>query len=129
VPITLPVVDQFIHPAIGLLSRAIIPGLFSGDGSLTPPQNPIIALTYGLTWSFFTVPPGLGYTVGNPNVYRDGLLQLASTYALADGHIVTLQVEWMRTDGGCYLWNEPLPDSVLYHIWPGLEVVFEWLQT
>lgn len=125
----IPIIDQLVHPSIGLLTRSASLGVFSGGGTLTPPQNPLVALTYGLTWDFFTVPVGFGFAVGDPNIYFDRILQLSSEYVELGGHSILTQVADVRTDGDKYMWEEPLPLAVHYYIAPGVSVTFFWLQT
>lgn len=128
--VTVPIIDQLVHPSYGLLTHTLVPGgPFSGSGTLTPPQNPLVALTYGLQWSFFTVPAGIGRTIGNPDTFEFPIVQVASVYTLLDGHQITQQVEFGQWDGGCYFWLEPLPSAILYHVAPSCVVIFNWLQT
>jgi hypothetical protein len=128
-PISIPIIDQLTHPALGLLTRTASLGAFTDNGTLTPPQDPLVALTYGLTWSFFTVPAGYGRVLGDPDVFFDRMIQFASEYDLLGGHSVLTQVTDERTDGAMYLWEEPLPSLVHYTIAPGVTALFYWLQT
>jgi hypothetical protein len=127
--VSVPIIDQLTHPAIGLLTRSASIGSFSGSGTLTPPQNPLVALTYGVTWSFFTVPSGYGRELGDPDQFFDRIIQFAVEYGLLGGHSVLTQVEAEFSDGGMYLWNEPLPTALHYYIAPGVTVILYWLQT
>ncbi len=127
--ISIPIIDQLTHPAFGLITRVPIGGTFSGSGTLTPPQNPLVALTYGLSWSFFTVPVHYGLIVGNPDGYNPPLLQLGVDYNDLSGHTFTHQVVWEPYDGSYYFWDEPLPLALRYHLLPGGVTTFYWLQT
>jgi len=68
--VTVPIIDQLVHPSFGLLTRTATLGTFTGNGTLVPPQNPLIALTYGISWSFFTIPANIGLTLGDPIEYE-----------------------------------------------------------
>lgn len=127
--ISVPIIDQLAHPSLGTLTQTASLGLFFGDGSLTPPQNPLVALTYGLKWAFTTVPAQLGVKPGNPNTYYERMIQLSSTYQLLSGQFVGVQYFDVNVDGGMYFWDEPLPAAVLYSIFPGVQLNFFWLQT
>lgn len=127
--IQIPIIDALVHPPFGLINRVLIPGLFNGDGTLAPPQNVAIALTYGISWSFFTVPAKWGRVLGNPDALDPPVLQLAVDYNDLGGHTFTHQVEWQPYDGLYYFWNEPLPLALRYHIAPGVSLNFFWLQT
>ena len=127
--ISIPIIDQLTHPSFGLITRAEIGGTFEGSGQLSPPQNVLVALTYGVSWSFFTVPENYGRILGNPDGYRPPLLQLGVDYTDLGGHTFTHQVEWQPYDGSYYFWDEPLPQALRYHLLPGVVAVFYWLQT
>lgn len=128
--VSIPIIDQLVRPSIGLLSRSLIAGgPFTGNGSLTPPQNPLVALTYGISWSFFTVPAAWGFILGNPGYYEPAVLELNVTHDGIDAHTYTTQHVWTGYDGDMYLWDEPLPSTLNYHIGPGVVVIFYWLQT
>src|SRR5205823_14738282 len=127
--VSIPIIDQLVHPSFGLITRNLIAGSFSGSGTLTPPQNPLVALTYGLSWSFFTVPVHYGLIVGNPSGYNPPLLQLGVDYNDLAGHTFTHQVTWLPYDGSYYFWEESLPLALRYHLLPGVVATFYWLQT
>lgn len=127
--VSVPIIDQLAHPSFGLLTRSATLGTFTGTGTLTPPQNPLVALTYGISWSFFTIPAGFGVLLGDPNEYFDRILQLSSEYQDLGGHSFLSQISAEFADGGFYLWEEPLPFAIHYYITPGCAVNFFWLQT
>ncbi len=128
--VSIPIIDQLVHPSLGLLSKSLPftlgPG---GTGALVPPQNPLVALTYGIRWTIFTIPAGYGKTTQNPDVYQDPFLQLSSVYTIIGGDDITVQTEQEKIDDSQYFWNEPLPTEILYWIAPGVTIVFNWLQT
>jgi hypothetical protein len=127
--VSVPIIDQLVHPSFGLLTRTATLGTFTGAGTLTPPQNPLVALTYGLSWSFFTIPARFGLTLGDPVLYEQRILQLASEYQDLGGHSFLAQVANINADGLFYLWDEPLPAAIHYFIAPGCAINFFWLQT
>lgn len=127
--VSIPIIDQLVHPSFGLLSRVPLPGHFVGQGNLAPPQNVLVALTYGFAWTFFNVPIGYGSVVGNPPTYDVDMIQLSVTYALLDSNIITAQMQWRREDFGVYLWDEPLPSALQWWLAPGVVADFYWLQT
>lgn len=127
--VSVPIIDQLVHPSFGLLTRTATLGLFTGTGTLAPPQNPLVALTYGISWSFFTIPAALGLTLGDPDEYEFRMLQLSSEYQDLGGHSFLAQTADIHIDGSFYLWDEPLPTNIHYYILPGLSLNFFWLQT
>lgn len=128
--LTFPVADAILHPPYGAMRRELIAGLFSGSGDLQratgalPPFNHVNA--YGLRTSFFTVPAGLGYQVGNPNVYFDRIVQLTAIYEDALGNDDTLEIVDIHFER-IWLWFEPAPLKIHYEIFPGVSVNFEWM--
>lgn len=128
--VSIPIIDQLVHPSLGLLSSSAPFTLGPGpvSGTLNPPQSGG-ALTYGVTWSVFTAPAQWGLVLGNPNVYEPWFLELASVYTTLDGRDVVQQVELESIDGLMYFWEEALPSSVLYHVRPGFTLTMRWLQT
>lgn len=129
--VSIPIIDQLAHPSTGLLTRALegVHGPGPLSFTLTPPQNPLVALTYGLTWSIFTAPIQWGKIIGNPDEYTPGFIQVTSVYTDLSGHDVFKQSERSGFDGGMYFWNEPLPTSILIHIQPGFTLTLQWEQT
>lgn len=127
--ISIPIIDQLTHPSFGQITRVPIGGTFSDDGTLAPPQNLLVALTYGISWSFFTVPVHYGRILGNPDAFEPPLLQLGVDYKDLGEHVFTSQIEWQPYDGSYYFWHEPLPLALRYHLLPGVVATFYWLQT
>jgi hypothetical protein len=127
--VQIPIIDQLAHPSFSLVTRVAIGGTISGDGTLAPPQNPLVALTYGFSWAFFTVPVHYGRILGNPDQFDPPLMQLSVDYTDLGGHVFTKQIEWQPYDGSYYWWEDPLPTALRYHILPGVVVTPFWLQT
>lgn len=125
--VSVPIIDQLIHPSIGLLSVAFA-GVFSNDTNLVPPQGPL-ALTYGVKVDVFTAPVEWSRKVGNPGSWFPPFATLSVTYLTLDNIEITLQEAEIDVDGTCYFWSEALPSELLVHIEPGWDVVISWLQT
>lgn len=127
--VSIPIIDQLIHPSFGLTSLSAPLAPLTGDGSLTPPQSPGVALTYGITLSVFTAPIEWGRKLGNPDQLVPAYAQLSVTYTDLTAHVFTAQVEWMDYDGQYYWWDEALPTALQYHVEPGFVVIPRWIQT
>lgn len=127
--VAIPIIDQLVHPSFGLTTLSAPLASISGDGTLTPPQNPLVALTYGITLSVFTAPAAWGLVIGNPNQFEPPFAQLSVDYNDLGGHTFNTQVEWMSVDGSYYFWQEPLPLELRFHIQPGFVVIPRWIQT
>jgi hypothetical protein len=114
-----------------LLTRELISGTFTGSGDLTrstgalAPFNHVNA--YGLTWDFFTVPAGYGFTLGEPNVYDERMVQASTVHTGYDGHDLTSEYHAFYAEGIYWLWDNPGPTRVHYEIAPGVVVVFFWI--
>jgi len=127
--VAIPIIDQLVYPSLGMLSRVALPANpYSGFVSLTPPQNPLVALTYGLTLTIDSVPTEWSRTFGSPDEYQQ-LAQVASNYTDLTGHQVIQQVEHMTWEPWCYRWAEPLPGIVTVYIAPFVTLNLYWMQT
>lgn len=126
-----PILEQILHPPLGLLQRELISGLFSGAGDLTRPAplpgpfNHVNA--YGLSWTFFTIPAGFGSTPGTPILYEERMLQLSTIHTDLGGHDLISEWHAFFSDGVYWLWENPGPTRVHYEIAPGVQVTFFWL--
>ena len=128
--VSIPIIDQLVHPSMNLLSRVAVSGFptLTGSGSLSPPQGPL-ALTYGFACSIFTRPTEWGLKVGNPDINVPAYLQLSTTYTDISGHTFVLDVVQLAVDGQFFFWSEPLPTALLYFVQPGFVLIPFWLQT
>jgi hypothetical protein len=129
---TFPIAEVLLHPPLGSLTRLIIPGLFSGSGDLDRPAGidhfPLNNVNaYGLTWSFFSVPDTIGYSLGQPVVYEERMLQTNTVHRARDGHdLVSEWHDWF-VEGAWWLWFNPGPQRVHYDIRIGVQLVFYWI--
>ena len=125
-----PVLETILHPPIGLLTRHLITGVSTGAGDLTrpggpPPFNNVDA--YGLSWDFFTVPAGIGFELGSPNVYEQRMLQLSTIHTGLDGHDIISEYHGFAVEGIYWLWENPGPTRIHFEILPGVVVQFFWI--
>jgi hypothetical protein len=128
--VSIPIIDQLVHPSIGLLTRAAVAGNpFSGFVSLAPPQNPLIALTYGVVLRINTVGAGHGSDVSFPIQFSPRLGKMASNYQDLSGFAVVQQVEDWTFDNQWYVWDEPLPALWTVFLSPDVTANLFWLQT
>lgn len=129
--IPIPVVETLIHPPLGLVKRALITGVFSGEGSLSrptgalPPFNNVNA--YGLTWSIFNIPAGWGRELGSPQYYEPRLVQLSTVHADYEGHQLISEWHDFFSEGVYWLWQNAGPLYVHFVISPGVVLNFWWL--
>lgn len=127
--IGIPIIDSLVHPALGQLSRVALPANpYSGFVALTPPQNPLLYLTYGLTLTIASVPAEWTRDFGTPDEYAS-LAQLACNYTDLTGFQVIQQVAHMTWEPFCYRWDEPLPGIVTVSIAPYVSLNLYWMQT
>lgn len=128
--LSFPVAGALFHPPYGFTRRELVPGLFSGSGDLErdtgalPPFNHVNA--YGLRWTFFTVPDGIGRRFGSPDIFDRRMLQLTARYRNLDDSDDDLEVLEVFSEH-TWFWQEPGPLLIHYEIYPFVEVVFEWL--
>lgn len=129
--VSIPIIDQLAHPSIGLLTRVAVAGNpFGGPFvSLAPPQNPLVALTYGVVLRINSVGAFHGRDVGFPIQFDPPLGKMASDYTDLSGLAVVQQVELWLWDNQWYVWNEPLPSLWSVYLAPDVTVNLFWLQT
>jgi hypothetical protein len=128
--VSIPIIDQLVHPNLGLLTRVAVPGNpFNAFTALSPPQNPLVALTYGICFKTHTIPPEWGHRGTFPVQYEDGFCTVVSHYQDLSGLDVIQQLEVMSFDAQMYFWQEPLPLLVSIDIQPGWALDLFYMQT
>lgn len=128
---SIPIIDQLVHPSYGIVSAVEIAGGPYGPGSytFTPPQNPVVALTYGFKVSLDTVGVSRGKYVGIVDVYSERLWQVAVDYEYLDGGIRISEWHDYFTERDIFWWAEPLPSHLYVYVDPAVTLNFFWLQT
>lgn len=128
--VSIPIIDQLVHPSIGLLTRAAIPGnpQIPPFFAAVPPQS-IFALTYGIVLRIHSVGAFHGRDVSFPVEYDPPLGKISSNYTDLGGNLVTQQVERWTFDNQWYVWNEPIPSLVTVYFAPDVTADLFWLQT
>lgn len=129
--VQIPIIDQLVHPSIGLLTRVAVPGNpFVGPFvSLSPPQNPLVALTYGIVLRIHSVGAFHGHDVSFPVEFDPPLGKMCSNYTDLSGTGVEQQVELWTFDNQWYVWNEPLPAQWTLFMSPDVQADLFYLQT
>jgi hypothetical protein len=130
-PITIPIIDQLVHPAVGLLSRVAVPGnpLAGPFISLAPPQNPLTHLTYGVVMKINAVGSFHGRDVSFPIQYVPALGKASVHYTdLSGGGIIRQVTSWTYDDQD-FIWDEPLPALFTLYLAPDVIADLYWLQT
>ena len=129
--ISIPIIDQLTHPSFGLLSRVAVPGnpLAGPFIALAPPQNPLVALTYGIVFKINTVGAFHGRDVSFPVVYDPPLARAAVTYQDLSGFSIIREVQLVLFDAQVLIWDEPLPSLITIYMQPDVLLDLFWLQT
>jgi hypothetical protein len=129
--VTIPIIDQLVHPSYGLVSAVAIAGNPHGPGTtvLVPPQNPLVALTYGFKVTIDTVAPFRGKRPGVVDVFEDRLWQGAVDYTYLDGGIRISEWHDYFTERDIFWWAEPLPSHLYVYVDPAVTLNFFYLQT
>jgi hypothetical protein len=129
--VSLPIIGQLVHPSLGLLSRVAVPGNPQAGPfiALAPPQNPLIALTYGVVLKIHSVGAFHGRDVAFPVQYNPPLAKLSVHYTDLTGFDISQQVELWTYDAQVYLWEEALPSLWVCYLEPDVTVDLFWLQT
>jgi hypothetical protein len=129
--VSIPIIDQLIHPSYGLVSANAIAGNPRAPGSYTlvPPQNPLVALTYGFKVTIDTVAAQRGLQLGVVERYELRLWQVAVDYTYLDGGIRISEWHDYFTERDIFWWAEPLPSHLYVYVDPAVTLNFFWLQT
>jgi hypothetical protein len=126
-----PIADLLLHPPLGLLSRELIPGVFSGSGDLTrntgqlPPWDNVNA--YGLTWSLVSIASSVGYIIGQPTIYEQRIIQVSTVHRGFDGHDLISEWHEFTVEGAYWLWENAGPQLVHYEIPINVALNLYWL--
>jgi len=127
----IPIIDQLIHPSIGLLTRVAVAGNPQAGPFFTaaPPQNALVALTYGVVLRVNTVGAFHGRDVSFPVVYDPPLGRIAVAYQDLSGLQILRQVTKWLYDDQDFIWDEPLPSLFTLYTEPDVLADVYWLQT
>jgi hypothetical protein len=128
--ISIPIIDQLVHPSIGLLTRAAVPGNPNAGPfiALAPPQG-LGVLTYGVCLRIASVGAFHGRDVSFPVEFEPPLGKMSCHFTDLSGFDVVQQVEPWTFDNQWYVWNEPLPALWVLYLSPDVTVNLFWLQT
>ena len=129
--VSIPIIDQLVHPSIGLLTRVAVPGnpLAGPFIALAPPQNPGVALTYGMVLRVNTVGAFHGRDVSSPVEFDPPLGKIAVRYNDLSGLQIIRQVTLWLYDDQDFIWDEPLPSLWTLYMQPDVLADLFWLQT
>ena len=128
--ISLPIIDNLIHPAFAFLHRTADAG--------NPQAGPFIALAppsfglfpaYGVALRLGSVGAFHGYDTSNPVEYDPPLGKLALHFTDADGIDIVQQVGLWTYDNQAYLWDSPLPSLFTCYTQPDVVLNVWWFHT
>lgn len=133
------VVEQFLHPPIGLLTPHIdTNGPYAGNQTLSTwsGSNPV-ANTFGVIWRVNgAIPADLGYTLGwvdplsinSGEEYELRLVQIVVQHQLFSGAWITTQLVDSHTISGTLMWEDATPGRLGLYVLPGLAMDLYYLQ-
>jgi len=126
---TIGIIQQFLHPPVGLLIREEIPGgPHHGSVSFSRPRGGIQLDAFGVLFVIVESPPGYGIVQGAGNNFYDrDVVDIAVIHQLLDGGLVTSQEETFRVATGYTLFNQSFPRNIAVDIAPGIGARLWWL--
>jgi hypothetical protein len=128
--VSIPIIDQLVHPSIGLLTRVPWPANPYGGPFITAaPPVTLSAITYGVVLRINSVSPGHGHDASFPVEYKPPLGKMCVTYTDLSHLIIIRQVTRWTYDDQDFVWDEPLPTLFNLYLYPNVSVNLFWLQT
>jgi len=123
------IIQQFLHPPVGLLVREVIPGApFSGLRAFDRPRGLTRVDAFGIRWLVTFAPAGYGVTpTAGQNRFDRDVMNIAVRHQLLDGEIVVTEEVFMRSATGQLLFAESFPFIVDIEAAPGVEFSAWWL--
>lgn len=122
------VIQQFLHPPIGVCSLSLIAGgPYSGQGTLTRPSGPVGVDAFGIVYSVVTEPLGVGSVVGGQTIFEVRVCQLVVRHQMLSSEIVVTQLVNGSADSDLTMFTEALPHDVLFTVTTGFTVDFFWV--
>lgn len=115
------VVDLFKYPPIQHLIRSQ-PFPLQGRGVITRTSHPLLAESYGLDWTFTTVPAGYGVDDGAWPTYEHRMLQLLVVKRDAGSNTFAEEMFEINAESLPAVWGFPHPVEVHYDVSPGVLV-------
>lgn len=126
---TVSIIQQFLHPPVGLLVREHIPGgPFTGLHAFDRPRGPTRVDAFGIRWLITAFPAGYGVTpTAGQNRFDRDVMNIAVRHQLLDGEIIVTEEVFMRSATGELLFAESFPFIVDIEGAPGITYDVWWL--
>jgi len=123
------IIQQFLHPPVGLLVRELIPGgPFSGLNGFQRIRGPVNVDAFGIRWLILSAPAGYGVTpTAGQNLFDRTVMNLAVRHRLLDGEIVVTEETFERSATGQTLFGESFPYIIDMFGAPGVIYSAWWL--
>jgi len=123
------VIQQFLHPPLGLLSLSALPANPYSDYHLfTRPAGPVGVNAFGILWSAESWPAGYGRnSMTIDSDFDRRILRIQVYHVLLDSTGVVSEWHDTNRQTGYILFNESFPLSVGTEWSPGVVGSFYWL--
>ena len=123
------VIQQFLHPPLGLLRREAIPGgPFTGLRTHTRTRGPVGVDAFGFRYNVVQFPSGYGVDeLAGQNTFDRTVIWLTIQHRLLDGEDINSGALQLRAASEQVLFNEALPQRVIVEAAPGIAYDAWWL--
>lgn len=123
------VIQQFLHPPIGLCQLSLLAGgpYGAGDYTLTRPSGPLQVDAFGLLYSVVLEDAHVGIRYGILDYFDERVVQLIVHHRMLSGETVITQSLEGYADSGLMMFIEALPFEVLARVGIGFSVDFYWV--
>jgi hypothetical protein len=126
---SLGVIQQFLHPPIGLCTlEAIAGGPYTGLHGFTRPRGIRNLDAMGFYWLITSIPDGYGLNIGAfANYYDRDVLSIEVVTRMLDGTDTLTQSVSTRLNQGHIMFDESFPQVVDVLVQPFVEAEFSWV--
>lgn len=123
------IIQQFLHPPIGLCTLEVISGApFSDVVAVDRPRGLVRTDAFGIRYLVTFSPPGYGISDGaGSNHFDRPVVEIATRHQLLDGEIIVTSQQAYDTASGTVMFEESFPYIVNLLFSPGIEASLWWV--
>lgn len=123
------IIQQFLHPPIGLCTLEVISGApFTDLVAVDRPRGLVRTDAFGIRYLITFSPDGYGITpAAGSNVFDRPVVEIATRHQLLSGDIIVTSQQTYSTASGTLMFEESFPYIVDLLFSPGIEASLWWV--